>query len=438
MTGKTSVMRSWGWAATRIAPGSKSRRKTRHLVRPGLLALEERRLLTPFMVMDNSDDPSDTGSLRYGLSHATSGTDITFAPNVTGTITLTHGLLDINQNVTITGPSTGQLAISGNKKSRIFSIESGATATISLLTITNGKESDDYGGGLYNRGTLIMNACTVSNNVAGDKYGGGVYNIHGTVTLTNCTFYNNSSSSYGGGVYNQGTANVTNCTFYDNVADYEGGGIYNDSTAKLVACTLTNNSVPASGKGYGGGLYNNGTVSMIDTLLAGNTVPDAYSGGNVYGYVASQGHNLISNTEGSSGWISSDVQNKPANLASINYYGGPTQTFALSPGSPALGAGGPASYAGTSTPLTTDQRGLPLDSPKPDIGAFQLAPLLVNTTADGVSSAQGVLTLKTALNVANLLGGAQTIGFDPKVFATPRRSVWRARSTSPAPAARRH
>ncbi len=58
-------------------------------------------------------------------------------------------------------------------------------------------------------------------------------------------------------------------------------------------------------------------------------------------------------------------------LAPLGNYGGPTQTMALLAGSPAIGAGVIADYPGTTTPITTDQRGLPLDSPNPDIGAFQ-------------------------------------------------------------------
>ena len=46
-------------------------------------------------------------------------------------------------------------------------------------------------------------------------------------------------------------------------------------------------------------------------------------------------------------------------LAPLGDYGGPTQTMALLPGSPAIGAG--IAVSG----VTTDQRGLPLDSPNP-------------------------------------------------------------------------
>jgi hypothetical protein len=58
-------------------------------------------------------------------------------------------------------------------------------------------------------------------------------------------------------------------------------------------------------------------------------------------------------------------------LAPLGDNGGPTQTIALLPGSKAIGAGVVADYPGTTTPITTDQRGRPLDTPEPDIGAFQ-------------------------------------------------------------------
>ena len=52
-------------------------------------------------------------------------------------------------------------------------------------------------------------------------------------------------------------------------------------------------------------------------------------------------------------------------LAPLGNYGGPTQTMALLPGSPAIGAGVIADYPGTTTPITTDQRGLRSTRPIP-------------------------------------------------------------------------
>ena len=49
--------------------------------------------------------------------------------------------------------------------------------------------------------------------------------------------------------------------------------------------------------------------------------------------------------------------------------------MALLPGSPAIGAGSLALEVGPGgSPLTTDQRGQPLDTPNPDIGAYQTQP----------------------------------------------------------------
>ena len=89
--------------------------------------------------------------------------------------------------------------------------------------------------------------------------------------------------------------------------------------------------------------------------------------------------------------------------------------MALLPGSAAIGAG--IAVSG----VTTDQRGFPLDSPNPDIGAFQTQPaLVVNTTSDGTASPAGDLSLRQAVNLANVLTGAQSISFDPTVFASPQ------------------
>jgi hypothetical protein len=61
---------------------------------------------------------SGAGSLRNAITSAGAGDTIQF--QVTGTITLTSGELYIGQNLTITGPGVSQLAISGNRASRIF------------------------------------------------------------------------------------------------------------------------------------------------------------------------------------------------------------------------------------------------------------------------------------------------------------------------------
>ena len=76
------------------------------------------------------------------------------------------------------------------------------------------------------------------------------------------------------------------------------------------------------------------------------------------GTFASLGNNLIDETDGSSGWVGSDLTGTSAQpldalLAPLGNYGGSTQTMALLPGSPAINAGNNALIPAG---VTTDQR----------------------------------------------------------------------------------
>ncbi len=101
----------------------------RRRMRPILLVLEDRRLLSTFTVTNTAD--SGTGSLRWAVGQANSagGADtIDFDStvfNTPRTITLTSGplVLDITSGTeTISGPGAGLLSISGNHTSRVFYI----------------------------------------------------------------------------------------------------------------------------------------------------------------------------------------------------------------------------------------------------------------------------------------------------------------------------
>jgi hypothetical protein len=297
-----------------------------------------------------------------------------------------------------------------------------------------------FDGSEYISGTLSMTDCTVGNNKAA-KYGGGLYDRFGIATLENCTITNNSAysgggafSQYdirltgctisgnmavedGGGVYSAASVSLSSCTLYNNQAGNAGGGLANDDAATLTACTVSGNSAYRSG-----GLANHIGLSALvltDTIVAGNTFtssPHAPSdiGGFLFPVSNVTGSSNLIGTGGSGGLSSASNQlNVPialVGLAPLGYYGGPTQTIALKAASKAIRAG---VYAG----LTTDQRGFKLDSPKPDIGAFQSGPLVVNTTSDNPSSPPGILSLRQAVSLANVADANATITFDPRTFA---------------------
>ena len=330
----------------------------------------------------------DSGDLRYCINQANAdggANQIVFDPTVFSTpqaITLSGGQLELEDTggaQTITGPDAA-VTISGGGKSRVFQVDGGVTASISGLTISGGSPASGAGGGLANGGTVTLTDCTLSGNTAFTS-GGGLSNV-GTATLTGCTLsgnYVHAVGGGGGGVSNGGTADLTDCTVSGNsVFDGFGGGMYNNAgTAYLTDCTVSGNSATD-----GGGLANytywenpDGPVTLTDTIVAGNT--DPWSNPNdIFGSDISGSFNLIG-TGGSAGLVNGVNGNivltslTDLGLAPLGNNGGPTQTMAVLPGSAAIGAGVIADYAGTTTPITTDQRGDPLDSPNPDIGAYQ-------------------------------------------------------------------
>ena len=351
----------------------------------------------PLVVNTTSDGTGSVPgilSLRLAvkLANIVGAGTITFDPTVFAahkTIALTGGQLELTDAgglETITGPAAG-LTINAGGMSRVFLVDKGVTVVLAGLTITGG--SALAGGGLDNHGLITLTDCTISGNSA---ISGGGLRSYGTATLTDCTISGNSADE-GGGLWSYGTATLTDCTISGNFASETGGGVY-----------LPN--VPAA------------RTTIVDTIVAGNsagTRPD------VSGTVTEdQGYNLIGDEDGASGFTAAgDQVGTPASpidprLAPLGDYGGPTPTMALRTGSPAIGKG--MAIPG----ITTDQRGFALDSPQPDIGAFQSNPLVVNTTSDGAGSLPGDLGLRQAVNLANVIGTAATMTFDPTVFAGPQ------------------
>jgi predicted outer membrane repeat protein len=295
-----------------------------------LEGLEDRTVLSPTIYTVNTwgDSPSDphtatTGDLRYCIQRANANTSnpagsvIQFDPTVFDvgrTISLGGGSLTLSNTTTVTsvsGPGSSLLTVSGGGASSnfsVFTVNTGATAIMSGLTISNGNTSGNgggvwnmgnvtlssdtlsgnsanYGGGMLNIGTATLTNVNVSGNSA--AYGGGIYSYSATLTLTNDVVSGNSASNQGGGINNySGFATLTNVTISGNSAGYSGGGVWNNvgGTATLTTVTLSNNSAS-----IGGGLYNGSPATLTDVVFTGNTAPGASGyGGGIYNF-----HNLL-------------------------------------------------------------------------------------------------------------------------------------------------
>jgi parallel beta-helix repeat protein len=319
--------------------------------------------------------------------------------------TVTGSMFAGNSATAITGEGGGGIAnfgtmvvtdstLADNKAGSLGGgIENLGTLTVITSTLA-GNSSTGFGGAIYNLGAFGLIKSTLSGNSAGQAgggietqspsdftwevvnstisdnsatFGGGIALAAGTGVVTGTTFSDNSASGNGGGlnVILGSTLALTNCTVAGNsAAGGAGGGIATAGTFTLTNCTVAGNSAFADGGGISTYL---GPTNVANTIIANNTSP---LGPDAFGPVASQGHNLIGDSTGSSGFTdSTDLLGLDPLLAPLGKYGGPTQTMALLPGSPAIDSGNNALVPAV---LTTDQRGLArIVNGTVDIGAFE-------------------------------------------------------------------
>jgi hypothetical protein len=355
------------------------------------------------------------------------GTDtIIFDPTrVTTPIRLSGGQLELSlpsstASITIDGGTAG-VAIDAHNSSRIFKVDAGVQATLNNLTLTRGSvagfDITGAGGGILNlAGTLTVAHCQISSNTAsygggifnqsvlspaprqdavltvtdstlsansavnpGNGAGGGIWNQFGTLTVNRSTLSFNSSQS-GGGIENSGSLTLTNSTLSNNSASGNGGAIDNFNTP----ITLTDSTVSSNSASQGGGIFSVAAalsppalLHLQSTIVAGNRASGgANSGPDIQGQPSSDSsYNLIGVGDSTLSGISNGTNHNQIGtpgmpldprLDPLGNFGGPTQTAALMPGSPALGQGDP------NTTLLTDQRGLPRKhNGQVDVGAFQ-------------------------------------------------------------------
>jgi hypothetical protein len=198
---------------------------------------------------------------------------------------------------------------------------------------------------------------TISGNV-GTNAEGGIDNGFGPIKIVNSTIAGNSAPGPGG----------------------FGGGFLTFGGPATVA-TLTNTTITGNTATFGGGLVSFGpAIRLQSTIVANNrTVAGGISSdGNCNRPMASSGYNLDSGfTCGLHG--PGDLSNTDPRLGPLQDNGGPTQTEALLPGSPAIDA----VALSVCPPPPADQRGVARPQGAAcDMGAFEFVPNKVSLTAN--------------------------------------------------------
>ncbi|MBI4034772.1 MAG: CSLREA domain-containing protein [Candidatus Chisholmbacteria bacterium] len=356
---------------------------------------------------DTNDGACDADcSLREAITAANAlpGADTIILPASTYTLSLAGtgedanatGDLDITDDLTLNGAGAASTFIDGDDIDRVIEVRPGAAVNIDAVTVKDGDPGANAGG-ILNRATLTLTHSVITSNTGLD-FGGGLFNF-GTLTLIDTTVDDNDTigpnlSGGGGGIFNQGTLNLTATTVSANTTLGRGGGIYNlDQTA-----TFTNTTISGNTGLNGGGIFNRfGTLNLTHTTTTDNTATDnaggvwnfggstnltntivavnsaATASDDCAGAMTSLGYNLASDFSCALAGTG-DLNNTNPLLGPLANNGGPTQTHALLPLSPALDAVPLASCI-----LATDQRGVPRPQGIAcDIGAFELPVLTID------------------------------------------------------------
>ncbi len=186
-------------------------------------------------------------SLREATFLVAAGGTISFAPAlVPGTITLGGAEILLTRNMTIAGPGVGHITVFGNNASRLFSVGTNVTVSISGLSLTGGLAVGGGGGAILNQGSLTLTDVFLGGNSAQGS-GGAVFNASlSTLTVNNSNFNSNRATASGGAVFNAGTMTSSTTELRLNNA-LSGGAIWNTGTATISGATLLENTVTSTG-----------------------------------------------------------------------------------------------------------------------------------------------------------------------------------------------
>ena len=213
-------------------------------------------------------DPAQC-TLREAIADPGS-TEIGFAPGLAGPITLARSLV-IEKSLAITGPASGLVIQrrSTDPAFRILRIGSGATVSLTNLTIRNGRTALP-GGGIISFGTLSLTGCTVAGN-ASAQHGGGI-DSHGPLTLSDTKVVNNTAATLGGGIHGHDTPlTITGGSVTRNSALRGGGVMRRGGPLRVTNSGISYNT--------GGGLVQDwGTAALDRVRILGNSTTDRGGG----------------------------------------------------------------------------------------------------------------------------------------------------------------
>jgi hypothetical protein len=330
-----------------------------------------------------------------------------------------------------TGSLVGQLvSFTGNKATAGKPGTGGPVGNGSLglqgINGQGGRAADAFGGAIYTLGSITLTNATLSGNAAAGSVGGdgatgapgypgghaigGALHLGAAFTFLNTTFANNTAIGGAGGHGGDSPNGIVRASAGGNGGDAIGGSLFTDGGGTLFYSTWATNAAIAGTNGPSGGGGSPPTSpgrpgsakggsfaisNMLGTVFCNSTLFGNGNPANVWGGLSDGGYNLSSDnsvvwTQGTS------RQNLAPLLQPLQQNNGVLQTVGLGLGSPAIDAGDPT------TAPSEDARGVARGAfNRPDIGAFELAPVFP------IYGRLAEIHVKGSTNVTNLV-----VGFD--------------------------
>lgn len=286
------------------------------------------------------------------------------ALNVIDSVSIDAG--GLAQGVTVdaggSDPTPAQQLGDGSRVLRIDDNNSANLIDVELIRLTlTGGDVDGSGGGILNAENLTLIESTISDNAASAVsgfgsfvgVGGGIAHALGALLLDGSTISNNSAlgSGEGGGIYIVDTPlfRATNTTVSGNFALDDGGGIFLDSItqADINHSTISSNEAASEGGGIAVRLS---ALALNHSIVANNVAP---SGPDIFGGTVPVIYSLVEDSSNFTPDGGPRILGVDPMLGPLADNGGPTQTHALLPGSPAIDMG----EQGVDSPPLFDQRG---------------------------------------------------------------------------------
>ena len=284
--------------------------------------------------LEDETTPNGNCSLREAIQAANDNTPVDSCPAgdpvITDTITFgVQGTIDLASQLSIIdgGPvvidGAGQITLDGGNGTCLINTDFGVVAALQGLSLTNGYAGQ--GGGIYNRGALVVSNSIISNNNSSFT-GGGIYNgTTGTITIQNSTLSGNSAVDDGGGIYNdgyywneRGLVIINHSILINNHTESDGCAIFNYGSLEITDSTLSGNSADDRAgaileTGYG-------MITISNSTLSDNT---ALNGGGIhtFGEVSITGNDFIGNSAVADGGGIYNSAYYPVNVTNSTFSG---------------------------------------------------------------------------------------------------------------------